>query len=313
VLLYDQITPHPEITRPVCPAPRTRILWPRAGLRIAFWYIAAVTLWYVGAELVSAGLSNGPWAELLRGFGPTVGSSALVLLAVRRALDEAQRSAEQATAAHLAWQRRAIERTHMALIESYDATLSGWSQALDLRDRETEAHSARVTELAVRLAQQLGMGAESVEQLRRGALLHDIGKIGIPDAILHKPGALSEAEWQVMRRHPEYARDLLAPIAFLRPALDIPYYHHERWDGSGYPHGLRGEAIPLAARIFAVVDVWDALSSDRPYRTAWPADRVRDYLRAEAGRLFDPLIVPVFLALLDSDSRAEQSALRRVA
>jgi HD-GYP domain-containing protein (c-di-GMP phosphodiesterase class II) len=210
------------------------------------------------------------------------------------------------------WQRRALERAHIALVDSYDITLSGWSHALDLRDHETEGHSARVTAMSVRLAQAMGLSGEALEHFRRGALLHDIGKIGIPDAILHKPGPLSEAEWCVMRRHPEYARDLLAPIEFLRPALDIPYCHHERWDGTGYPQGLRGEDIPLAARIFAVVDVWDALTSDRPYRAAWGSDQVRRYLSANAGCLFDPVVVRTFLTLIESDRRFTTAA-RKVA
>jgi HD-GYP domain-containing protein (c-di-GMP phosphodiesterase class II) len=133
--------------------------------------------------------------------------------------------------------------------------------------------------------------------MRRGALLHDIGKIGIPDSILLKPGPLTDDEWEVMRRHPTYAHELLAPIAYLRPSLDIPYCHHEKWDGSGYPRGLAGETIPLAARIFAVVDVWDALSSDRPYRDAWPSEEVLQYLRDGAGAHFDPRIVDTFLRL----------------
>jgi response regulator RpfG family c-di-GMP phosphodiesterase len=147
------------------------------------------------------------------------------------------------------------------------------------------------------LARAMGMGEAEVVHVRRGALLHDIGKMGIPDRILLKAGPLSDDERAAMRRHPALALDLLSPIAYLRPALDIPYSHHERWDGSGYPQGLRGEQIPLAARIFAVVDVWDALRSDRPYRSGWPDERVRRYLRDGAGTLFDPAVVEVFLAL----------------
>lgn len=203
----------------------------------------------------------------------------------------------------ICWQRHALERAHKALVESYDTTLSGWSHALDLRDHETEGHSARVTALSIRLAQQMGLGGEALEHFRRGALLHDIGKIGIPDAILHKPGPLSDAEWAVMHRHPEFAHDLLAPIDFLRPALDIPYCHHERWNGTGYPRGLKGDEIPMAARIFAVVDVWDALTSSRPYRAAWSDERVRAYIGAHAGDLFDPAVVRAFLALIEADDQ----------
>ncbi len=192
------------------------------------------------------------------------------------------------------------------LASAYDTTLEGWSRALDLRDRETRGHTLRVTALAVELARAMGVPEEHVVHLRRGALLHDIGKMAIPDEILHKPGPLTPEEMAVMRRHPQYAYELLQPIAYLRPALDIPYCHHERWDGTGYPRGLRGEEIPLAARIFAVVDVWDALSNPRPYRPAWPPDRVRAYLVEQAGRQFDPQVVDAFLKLLDG--RGAQTA-----
>ncbi|RRR65719.1 MAG: PAS domain S-box protein [Candidatus Viridilinea halotolerans] len=190
-----------------------------------------------------------------------------------------------------------LQRSHSDLVMAYDTTLEGWSRALDLRDKETEGHSRRVTELTVRLARAMGLSEAEIVHVRRGALLHDIGKMGIPDAILLKPGPLTDEEWAIMRRHPTYGYQLLAPIAHLHPALDIPYYHHEKWDGSGYPHGLAGESIPLPARIFAIVDVWDALRSDRPYRTAWDVERVREYLREEAGHHFDPKVVAAFLEL----------------
>ncbi|HWQ11211.1 MAG TPA: HD domain-containing phosphohydrolase [Roseiflexaceae bacterium] len=203
----------------------------------------------------------------------------------RALLEERRRSDEQA-------QRAAAE-----ISQAYDLTLEGWAHALDLRDKETEGHSRRVTELTVRLARMLGMDEEAITHVRRGALLHDIGKLGIPDRILLKPGKLTEEEWAVMRMHPVYAYEWLAPIAFLRPALDIPYCHHERWDGAGYPRGLAGEAIPLAARIFAVVDVWDAMTNDRPYRAALPTPEVFAHIRSQAGRHFDPQVVEAFLAL----------------
>jgi PAS domain S-box-containing protein len=192
-----------------------------------------------------------------------------------------------------------IQRSHTELLLAYDTTLEGWARALELRDNETQGHSQRVTALTVRLARVLGMSEEVVVQLRRGALLHDIGKMGVPDAILHKPGPLTVEEWAVMRRHPDAALTLLAPIAFLQPALDIPHYHHERWDGSGYPRGLRGNQIPLAARVFAVIDVWDALTNDRPYRRAMPVAEARAYLQAQAGVLFDPDVVAALLQVLD--------------
>jgi putative nucleotidyltransferase with HDIG domain len=190
-----------------------------------------------------------------------------------------------------------LKRSNVDLSLAYDTTLEGWSRALDLRDKETEGHTLRVTEVTVLLARAVGVPEDEIVHIRRGALLHDIGKMGIPDAILHKPGPLTDAEWVVMRRHPELARDLLGAIAYLKPALDIPYCHHEKWDGTGYPRGLKGDQIPLAARIFAVVDVWDALRSDRPYRAGLPEDRVREYLQQQAGHHFDPQIVDVFLNL----------------
>lgn len=181
------------------------------------------------------------------------------------------------------------------LQESYETTLEGWSRALDLRDRETEGHTLRVTDLTLRIATVMGFTREQLVHVRRGALLHDIGKMGVPDSILHKPGPLDEAEWEVMKHHPQIAYDLLQRIPYLHPALDIPLCHHEKWDGTGYPTGLKGEEIPLAARIFAVVDVYDALISDRPYRAAWSKEKTLDYIRREAGRHFDPFVVKTFL------------------
>ena len=188
------------------------------------------------------------------------------------------------------------------LVHAYDATIEGWSRALDLRDHETEGHSRRVTEMTLRLARAVSVPEEALVHVRRGALLHDIGKMGVPDRILLKPGPLDDGEWEIMRRHPGLAYEMLAPTEFLRPALDIPYCHHEKWDGTGYPRCLRGEDIPLAARLFALVDVWDALVSDRPYRLAWPQARVLEHLHSLAGTHFDPALVPIFLRLLQADA-----------
>jgi diguanylate cyclase (GGDEF)-like protein/PAS domain S-box-containing protein/putative nucleotidyltransferase with HDIG domain len=190
-----------------------------------------------------------------------------------------------------------MRRANVELMMAYDATIEGWSRALDLRDKETEGHSQRVTEMTLRLARAMGVGEADLVHIRRGALLHDIGKMGIPDRILMKPGPLNEEEWQHMRRHPDYAREMLSPIEFLRPSLGIPYCHHERFDGSGYPQGLVGEAIPLSARIFAVADIWDALGNDRPYRKAWPPGRIREYIGSLAGTALDPEVVATFLRL----------------
>jgi GAF domain-containing protein len=190
-----------------------------------------------------------------------------------------------------------LQRSNVDLTRAYDSTIEGWSRALDLRDKETEGHTQRVTELTLHLARAIGISEIELVHIRHGALLHDIGKMGIPDSILLKAGPLTDAEWQVMRKHPAYAYELLSPIAYLHSALDIPYCHHERWDGTGYPRGLKGEEIPLAARIFAVVDIWDALRSDRPYRAAWSEEQVREYIQSLAGMHLDPQVVEAFLKL----------------
>lgn len=191
-----------------------------------------------------------------------------------------------------------LQRSNTEIISAYDATIVGWSHALDMRDHETEGHTQRVTEMTLKLARHLDIPEEELIHIQRGATLHDIGKMGIPDRILHKPGPLTAEEWMTMRQHPQYACTLLTPIDYLRPARDIPCYHHERWDGSGYPTGLKGKEIPLSARLFAVVDVYDALTSDRPYRSAWSKQAALHYMKNEAGRLFDPKIVSTFLELV---------------
>jgi putative methionine-R-sulfoxide reductase with GAF domain len=192
-----------------------------------------------------------------------------------------------------------MQRSNIELIRAYDDTLEGLSHALDLRDKETEGHTRRVAEMTLQIARSMDIGDEEFVNMRRGALLHDIGKIGIPDHILLKPGPLTPQEQKIMRKHPVFAYELLSPIAFLRPALDIPYCHHEKWDGTGYPRGLKGEGIPLPARIFAIVDVWDALNSTRPYRSAWPKNKIIAHIRDETGKSFDPKIAAVFLKLLN--------------
>lgn len=188
-----------------------------------------------------------------------------------------------------------LQRSNLDLILAYDATLEGWSRALDLRDKETEGHTQRVTEMTVKLANVMGIGKAELIHVRRGAQLHDIGKMGVPDNILLKPDKLTDEEWIIMRKHPIYAYEMLSPITYLHPALDIPYCHHEKWDGTGYPRGLKGEQIPFSARIFAVVDVWDGMRFDRPYRSGWPEEKVREYISALSGKQFDPRIVEVFL------------------
>ncbi|MBM3129590.1 MAG: GAF domain-containing protein, partial [Chloroflexi bacterium] len=195
-----------------------------------------------------------------------------------------------------------LQRSNVDLAIAYDSTIESWSRVLDLRDRETEGHTQRVADLTMRLARVLGTSDADLVTLRRGALLHDIGKMAVPDRILRKKGKLTRAEMAEMQRHPQYANQMLSSIEYLRGALDIAYCHHEKWDGSGYPRGLRGEAIPLAARIFAVVDVWDALCSPRSYRGAWSHTRAQAYLRAQSGKHFDPHIVEAFLRMMEEDA-----------
>ena len=195
-------------------------------------------------------------------------------------------------------ERTKLEEAHAELLTAYEATIVGWSRAMDLRDRETEGHSQRVAELTIQLARAVGMSEEELVHVRRGALLHDMGKLGIPDSILHKPASLTDEEWVFMRRHPELAYDMLHQIEYLHPALEIPHCHHEKWDGTGYPRGLKQEEIPLSARLFAVVDVWDALISDRPYRPAWTKEDALAYIRDQAGKHFDPQVVELFFKVM---------------
>lgn len=191
-------------------------------------------------------------------------------------------------------QRKEMDKLHLELLEAYDLTIEGWSNALDLRDKETEGHTRRVCDLTVKMGRLLGMSEEELLQIRRGALLHDVGKLGIPDSILLKPGTLTDDEWVVMKRHPVYAYEWLSKIEYLKKAMDIPYRHHEKWDGTGYPNGLKGEEIPLPARIFAIVDVWDALTSNRPYRQALTKEEAWEYIQEQSGTHFDPSLIKYF-------------------
>lgn len=196
-------------------------------------------------------------------------------------------------------ERAKLKEANQQLLAAYEATIEGWSRALDLRDQETEGHSQRVTALTLQLAKRYGLSDEQLAHIRRGALLHDIGKLGVPDAVLHKPGILSEEDWEIMRKHPQFAYDMLEKVEYLRPALEIPLCHHEKWDGTGYPRGLKGEEIPIAARLFAIVDVWDALRSDRPYRPAWTKEQAIEYIRSESGKHFDPRVVEIFFKVIE--------------
>jgi putative two-component system response regulator len=198
-------------------------------------------------------------------------------------------------------ERLKLENALNELQQAYDETIKGWSRAIDLRDADTEGHSQRVMALTVQLAIAAGVPEQEMIHISRGALLHDIGKLGIPDGILRKPGKLTKEEYLLMQKHPQWALDMLSPIQYLHPALDIPYCHHEKWDGTGYPRGLKGEEIPLSARVFAIVDVWDALISERPYRAAWSQPQAKDYICEQSGTHFDPKLVKLFFGLLDKN------------
>lgn len=197
---------------------------------------------------------------------------------------------------------RHLQQANRDLSQAYDTTLEGWSRALELRDQETEGHTRRVTQLTERLAIAMDVPGTELAHIRRGALLHDIGKMGIPDSILHKTDKLTDEDWEIIKQHPITSYNLLKEIDFLKPALDIPYCHHEKWDGTGYPRGLKGEEIPLAARIFTIIDVWDAITNDRVYRAAWPKKKALDYIRSQSGKYFDPRIVEVFIQLVNTGS-----------
>ena len=212
-------------------------------------------------------------------------------------------AAQASAALHRGFLVEELERANLELNLAYDSTIEGWSRALDLKCREPEWHTKRIAELTVRLARRLGVTGKDLQAIRRGAILHDVGKMGVPDAILTKPGPLTEEEWKIMRLHPVYALQMLQPIGFLKDSAVIPHSHHERWDGQGYPLGLKGEAIPFFARIFSVVDVWVSLTADQPYRKAWKTDRALAYIREGAGRLFDPCVVRAFLEMIGSEPR----------
>ena len=193
-----------------------------------------------------------------------------------------------------------LQQSNIELTLAYDATIAGWSRAMDLRDKETEGHTQRVTDLTLKLARAMAISESQLTHIRHGALLHDIGKMGVPDNILLKADTLTDEEWEKMRKHPEFAYEMLLSIRYLQPALDIPYCHHEKWDGSGYPRGLKGEEIPIAARIFAVADVWDAITSDRPYRKGWSKQEALEYIKEQSGKYFDPQVVEGFLEVISN-------------
>lgn len=256
---------------------------PSAAARIVAVYVGASVAWILLSDRVAGALVTDEETLLVvqnyKGIAFVLLSGALIYALVR---------------SHSARVEAAAQRQH----EAYDQTLLGWAAALDLRDHSTAEHTRRVTLWTVALARSMGVEGEQLLEVRRGALLHDIGKMGVPDAILSKPGPLTDEEWAVMRRHPELAVEFLGGIDYLRGSLDIPACHHERWDGTGYPRGMKGEEIPAPARMFAVVDVYDAVTSDRPYRRALPLDEAVGLIEQGRGTHFDPAVVDAFVRLL---------------
>ena len=235
----------------------------------------------------------------IRGYvHPTIGATKFDVLIPITILLVVAASVTSVVAGNLESNFERVKKSEGELRKNYDLTLAAWAKVLEYRDKETEGHSRRLVELSTQLARALNRGEEEIVHLRRGALLHDIGKLAIPDEILLKPGALNDAERRMMEQHPTYAKQMLAQVAFLQPSVEVAYSHHERWDGLGYPEGLKGEAIPLSARIFTVVDQWDALTSDRPYRKAWTRENVIAYIQENAGKIYDPEIVNVFLTII---------------
>jgi putative nucleotidyltransferase with HDIG domain len=261
------------------------------ALTVALVYLTFSAAWILLSDAAVAALvpnaTTAAELQSVKGLGFVAASSVVVFAVSHRYLDRAGAAATE-------------------LRRAYDDTLTGWAAALDLRDRSTAQHTMRVTELTCRLASRFGFDGEALEDVRRGATLHDIGKMGVPDEILHKPSTLTSAEWEQMRRHPELAVEMLHRIDYLRGALPIPWCHHEKWDGTGYPRGLAGHAIPLEARLFAVVDVYDAVTSERPYRDPMPVPEALDLVRRGAGTHFDPAVVPVFLDLVGADVSAHE-------
>lgn len=275
-----------------------------SALRIISLYLLFGGLW-VGVsdrvlELLISDVHKLTTLQTYKGWLFVAASGLLLYLLARREFRQRERTEEALRAS-----KERAERYLEELTRAYDTTIEGWAKALELRDKETEGHTKRATEMTLRIARAMGLTEEQLLHVRRGALLHDIGKMSIPDSVLLKNGPLTEDEWGIMRRHPVYAFVLLSPIAYLRPAIDIPYCHHERWDGAGYPRGLKGEQIPLAARIFALADTWDALYSERRYHAAWSEEQVRDHIRSLAGTQFDPQVVEAFLSL--EPARSEET------
>lgn len=261
--------------------------------RIVLIYILMGALWIffsdTGTEVFLEKREDIIFVQKIKGWFFIALTGALLFILIRRAVEEKSKINTQ-------------------LIEGYDQTICGWVNVMDLRHKETKDHTGRVTLMTLALAKYMGIeNKQQLKDIERGAILHDIGKIGIPDAVLLKPGPLDDAEMAVIRTHTQIAYNILINIDFLRPCIDIPYSHHEKWNGTGYPKGLKGEEIPLAARIFAVVDVWDALIHPRVYKNAWPEERVMNYIQEESGQHFDPSVVQVFIEHYDLIKQAALS------
>ncbi len=263
----------------------------RAALRLAAGYGTVSVAWILLSDRLATRLSLGSssveqYLQSVKGLGFVALTSVGLFVVSLRYL-------------------RRLDDSTARLRSAYDETLAGWASALDIRDRSTAQHTERVTTRTVELARAFGFEGRALDDVRRGATLHDIGKMGVPDEILGKKGPLTEDEWVQMRRHPELAVQMLQGIEYLRPALAIPRCHHEKWDGSGYPAGLVREQIPLEARLFAVVDVYDAITSVRPYRQPMPPEEARATLKAGSGTHFDPTVVEAFLAMVDAETRVQ--------
>lgn len=279
----------------------------RSILRIVLLYLLFATLWIFFtddlAHFLEANYQIAQQIETFKGLVFVFASAVLLFLLLRRLFKER----ETAYQSHLEEKERLLEQLRVKneeLLDAYDKTIFGWSRVLEMRNREVKDHSRRVTEMTLHLARRMGVPEADMANIRRGALLHDIGKMAIPDSIILKEGDLSEEERALVRRHPLFGFEMISEIEFLRPAVDIMLCHHEKWDGTGYPFGLAGEQIPLYARMFAVIDVWDALSSDdRTYRKADPPEVAAEYLRSKAGEHFDPKVVEAFLEMLAEDGK----------
>ncbi len=277
--------------------------------RTVLIYLVASTIWIVTtdylARVLQANYGLPEQIETYKGLVFIVFSAALLYSLLSSEL----RRREQDFNQHLHEKEQLLEQVRAKndeLIDAYDRTIFGWSRVLEMRNREVKDHSRRVTEMTLRLARKLDVPEEDMEQIRRGALLHDIGKMAIPDAIILKEGDLTEEERAYVRRHPLFGFEMVSEIEFLRPAMDILLCHHEKWNGTGYPFGLAGEQIPLYARIFAIVDVWDALcAEDRLYRNPDPPEVVAEYINSQSGEHFDPQIVEAFLDLLMEDDGSQ--------